>query len=166
MWRPQASCWICIWSYGYGVRRAVEWSQESSWVVVSEETLETPWYSNDWCRVLNNTSQFSSVQFSRSVVSDSLQPHELQHARPPCPSPTPGVHQNPCLRHISGCSFHFWNFVKAAGIEECHCYNFNPLLPPTSPHWGRRCQEHPLRSIFLMHSPVRAIREWGTCLQG
>ena len=37
---------------------------------------------------------FSSVQFSRSVVSDSLQPHELQHARPPCPSPTPGVHSN------------------------------------------------------------------------
>ena len=36
--------------------------------------------------------QFSSVQFSRSVVSDSLRPHELQHARPPCPSPTPGVH--------------------------------------------------------------------------
>ena len=34
----------------------------------------------------------SSVQFSRSVVSDSLRPHELQHARPPCPSPTPGVH--------------------------------------------------------------------------
>ena len=31
-------------------------------------------------------------QFSRSVVSDSLRPHELQHARPPCPSPTPGVH--------------------------------------------------------------------------
>ena len=38
----------------------------------------------------------SSVQFSRSVVSDSLQPHEPQHARPPCPSPTPGVHTNPC----------------------------------------------------------------------
>ena len=37
-----------------------------------------------------------SVQFSRSVVSDSLQPHESQHARPPCPSPTPGVHQNLC----------------------------------------------------------------------
>ena len=34
----------------------------------------------------------SSVQFSRSVVSDSLQRHESQHARPPCPSPTPGVH--------------------------------------------------------------------------
>ena len=40
--------------------------------------------------------KFSSVQFSCSVVSDSLQPHELQHARPLCPSPTPGVHPNPC----------------------------------------------------------------------
>ena len=36
----------------------------------------------------------SSVQFSRSVVSDSLRHHESQHARPPCPSPTPGVHSN------------------------------------------------------------------------
>ena len=39
---------------------------------------------------------FSSVQFSRSVVSDSLQPHGLQHARPPCPLPTPGVYSNSC----------------------------------------------------------------------
>ena len=37
---------------------------------------------------------FSSVQFSRSVVSDSLRPHESQHARPPCPSPTPGIYSN------------------------------------------------------------------------
>ena len=37
-----------------------------------------------------------SVQFSRSVVSDSLRPHESQHARPPCPSPTPGVHSSSC----------------------------------------------------------------------
>ena len=36
----------------------------------------------------------SSVQFSHSVVSDSLRPHESQYARPPCPSPTPGVHSN------------------------------------------------------------------------
>ena len=36
----------------------------------------------------------SSVQFSRSVTSDSLRPHESQHARPPCPSPTPGVHSD------------------------------------------------------------------------
>ena len=43
-----------------------------------------------------NSVQFSSVQFSHSVMSDSLQPHELQDARPPCPSPTPGVHPNSC----------------------------------------------------------------------
>ena len=39
-------------------------------------------------------SAISSVQFSHSVVSDSLPPHESQHARPPCPSPTPGVHSD------------------------------------------------------------------------
>ena len=37
-----------------------------------------------------------SVQFSRSVVSHSLRPHEPQHARPPCPSPTPGIYPNSC----------------------------------------------------------------------
>ena len=40
--------------------------------------------------------QFISVQFSRSVMSNSLQPHESQHARLPCPSPTPGVHSDSC----------------------------------------------------------------------
>ena len=49
----------------------------------------------------NQDQQFSpcalsSVQFSLSVVSDSLQPHESQHARPPWPSPTPGVHSDSC----------------------------------------------------------------------
>ena len=42
------------------------------------------------------TLRFSWVQFSYSVVSESLRPHESQHARPPCPSPTPGVYPNPC----------------------------------------------------------------------
>ena len=52
-----------------------------------------PSRSHVWVDVLTFRSlQFSSVQFSHSVVSDSLQPHELQHARPPCLSPTPGVH--------------------------------------------------------------------------
>ena len=45
---------------------------------------------------LFSSVQFSSVQFSRSVVSDSLRPHESQHARPPCPSPTPRVHSDSC----------------------------------------------------------------------
>ena len=41
-------------------------------------------------------SIFRSVQFSRSVMSDSLWPHESQYTRPPCPSPTPGVYSNSC----------------------------------------------------------------------
>ena len=40
--------------------------------------------------------QFSSVEFSHSVVSDCLQPHELQHARPPCPSPIPRIYPDSC----------------------------------------------------------------------
>ena len=48
-------------------------------------------------KVINNVPvQFSSVQSSCLVVSDSLWPHESQHARPPCPSPTPGVYTNSC----------------------------------------------------------------------
>ena len=45
---------------------------------------------------LINYVLISSVQFSHSVMSDSLQPHEPQHTRPPCPSPTPTVQPNPC----------------------------------------------------------------------
>ena len=43
-----------------------------------------------------HTKLFSSVQFSHSVVSISLRPHASQHARPPCPSPTPGAYSNSC----------------------------------------------------------------------
>ena len=43
---------------------------------------------------LGHVDCFSSVQFSRSIVTDSLWPHESQYTRPPCPSPTPGVHPN------------------------------------------------------------------------
>ena len=49
-----------------------------------------------WCLSTVILLAISSVQFSSSVVPDSLRPHEPQHARPPCPSPTPRVHPNPC----------------------------------------------------------------------
>ena len=48
----------------------------------------------DWAT--NRQTYVISVQFSHSVMSDSLQPHGLQHARPPCPSPTPGAYSNSC----------------------------------------------------------------------
>ena len=47
-----------------------------------------------WLTSIPVNISISSVQFSHSVVSDSLRPHESQHARPPCPSPTPRVHSD------------------------------------------------------------------------
>ena len=52
------------------------------------------------CHCLFLKCKFSAIQFSHSVVSDSLRPHELQHPRPPCPSPTPGVHPNSCASNL------------------------------------------------------------------
>ena len=63
---------------------------------------------------------FSSVQFSHSVVSNSLRPHELQHARPPCPSPTPGVHPNSCPSN---------RWCRAA-ITSCRPLLLLPPIPP------------------------------------
>ena len=51
-------------------------------------------YMSLYLKWISHRQHISSVQFSRSVMSDSLRPHELQHARPPCPSPTPGVHSD------------------------------------------------------------------------
>ena len=57
---------------------------------------------NYWTIILGDNGkegfkhEYSSVRFSGSVVFDSLRPHESQHARPPCPSPPPGVHSNSC----------------------------------------------------------------------
>ena len=48
------------------------------------------------CLKISKHSKFSSVQFSHSIVSDSLWPYESQRARPPCPTPTPRVHSNSC----------------------------------------------------------------------
>ena len=60
----------------------------------------------------------SSVQFSHSFVSDSLQPHGLQHARPPCPSLTPGVYPNSCLID---------SVIPSNHLSLCHPF----LLPPS-----------------------------------
>ena len=63
------------------------------WRVKTSYLLNVPQFVLIWCFLV---VQFSSVQSSCSAMSDSLWPHELQHARPPCPSPTPGVHPNSC----------------------------------------------------------------------
>ena len=57
--------------------------------------VKQKWFYQD-LRIKDTRLYYSSVQFSRSVVADSLWPHGLQHARPPCPSPAPGVYPNSC----------------------------------------------------------------------
>ena len=62
------------------------------WILATEITNRGVYINRTL--VDNHFLLFSSVQFSYSVVSNSLWPNELQHTRPPCPSPTPGVHSN------------------------------------------------------------------------
>jgi len=67
------------------------------------------WLKTQHSKNYDHGIQSHSVQFSRSVMSDSLQPHESQHARPPCPSPSPRVHSDSrpssqwCHPAISSC---------------------------------------------------------------
>ena len=81
------------WAAVYGV--AQNWTQ-LKWLSSSSSTIK----NNLLFQVSNNPAHFmfntSSVQFSRSVLSDSLWPHGLQHTRPPCPSPIPWVYSNSC----------------------------------------------------------------------
>ena len=71
--------------------------------------------------IFHSSVQFSSIWFSHSVVSDSLQPHELPHARSLCPSPTPKVYSNSCPSP--------WLVMSSNHLIFCHPL----LLPPISP---------------------------------
>ena len=104
---PQAAETTCninnTFSPGTANKCTVQWWFKK--ICKGDESLEdeeqSGWPSevdNDHLRAIIKVDplQFNSVQFSHSVVSDSLQPHESQHTRPPCPSPTPRVYPNSC----------------------------------------------------------------------
>ena len=80
--------------YSFPNLEPVCWSMSSSnccfltCIQISQEAGKEVWYSQLF--------SLHSVQFSHSVVSDSLWPHESEHSRPPCPSPTPRVYSNSC----------------------------------------------------------------------
>ena len=96
--------YFCLWDQGSGISSVIHiedsllpqyqeartynlaWQNQTNLVTSPRKSTATGTF----------TVEFSSGQFSRSVVSDSLRPHEPQHARPPCPSPTPGVHPDLC----------------------------------------------------------------------
>ena len=84
-----------IWGSGEPVLRQMYPVSDLVGVGPKVKSIEMKGKEKEARMVSSYCHQFSSVQFSRSVVSDSLQPHESQHARPPCPSPSPGVHSDP-----------------------------------------------------------------------
>ena len=65
----------------------------NKYVLDSKQSVRLSYGASNRCLPVTK-HQFCSAQFSRSVVSDCLRPHESQHARPPCPSPSPGVHSD------------------------------------------------------------------------
>ena len=81
-----------------GLENSMDWG--AWWTAVHGVTKESDMTSNYTTQQQHiwdfNVQLNDPVQFSRSVVSDSSLPHELQHARPPCPSPTPEVHSDSC----------------------------------------------------------------------
>ena len=101
---------------------------------ISTVVMCPPPQSQGWTVVVLSPSQ-SSVQFSCSVVSNFLQPHELQHSRPPCLSPTPGVHQT----HV--------HWVGDA-VQLSH-----PLLSPSPP--ALKLSQH--QGLFKWVSPLHQV---------
>ena len=96
--------------------------------------------------------QFSLVQFSCSVVSDSLWPHESQHARPPCPSPTPGVHPNSCPSS---------RWCHPAISSSVVPFSSTPPIPPSIRVFSN---ESTLARILKVHGERDLIRLLQVCL--
>ena len=97
------------------------------------------------CRIINtqfSSVQFSSVQFSHSVVSDSLRPHESQHARPPCPSPTPGVHSD---------SMSIESVMPSSHLILCHPLLLLPPIPPSIRVFSNRHSIYSSVIITVIH---------------
>ena len=115
--RSQVSFWVArgtsrfITSHCQQIGVCLEFSRETHWWQGSRASSQSstresglvwcwgmelgfPLELSKWCQPSCQVQAGSSVQFSRSVVSDSLWPHEPQYSRHPCPSPTPGVHSD------------------------------------------------------------------------
>ena len=104
------------------------------------------------------SSPIRSVQFSRSVVSNFLRPHESQHTRRPCPSPTPGVHPNPC-----------------PSSRWCHPAISSSIVPVSSCpqsfqhqgffHWvGSSHEVAKVGSLWIIHNPLNTGSDSRLCL--
>ena len=133
---------------------------------------------DSWLSVTVLRSQYhSQYQFSCSVVSNSLWPHGLQHARPPCPSPTPGACSNSCPScrwcHpiISSFVFPFYSclqsFPSSGSFPVSHFFTTSgqsigvsasaSVLPMTIQDWFRLGVQGTLKSLLQHHSSKASI---------
>ena len=120
---PSGESWLTFWERH---KRRKEFLRElSSVLIFNTQAIKG---------VLRKNIKNHSVQFSRSVLSDSLQPHESQHTRPPCPSPTPGVYSDSC-----------------PSSRWCHPTISSSVSPFSS------CQSLPASGSF----PMSQLSEWG-----
>ena len=120
---PSGESWLTFWERH---KRRKEFLRElSSVLIFNTQAIKG---------VLRKDIKNHSVQFSRSVLSDSLQPHESQHTRPPCPSPTPGVYSDSC-----------------PSSRWCHPTISSSVSPFSS------CQSLPASGSFTMSQ----LSEWG-----
>ena len=97
--RDGNNLWMCL-KWNKKVAHILVWGRFGNFpylILVNGSGWLITDYRASFCSAFLYTSRWSqSVQFSRSVMSNSLRPHEPQHARPPCPSPTPGVYSTSC----------------------------------------------------------------------
>ena len=132
------------------------------------------WILNHWTtrKVPKNT--FSSVQFSHSVVSDSLQLHEPQHARPPCPLPTPGVYSNSSTElvmpsnHLILCrpllllpsifpSIRVFSNESALCIRWPKYWNFSLNISPSNEHPGLISFKMDWLDLFAVQGTLKSL---------
>ena len=149
---------------------------------------ETDWRETGSCSDGWGHAQFSSVQFSRSVMSDSLQPHESQNSRPPCPSPTPGVYSYSCplsqwchptisssVSLFSSCLLIFPSIRVFSNESVLHVrwpkyWSFNFIISPSSEYSGLisfrmdrldfLSVQGTLKTLLQHHSSKASILRW------
>ena len=112
------------------------WTANSYNHSISMQTLHFSLVVQYWINYMRFLIQSKSVQFSHSIVSDSLQPHGLQHARPPCPSSTPRVYPNSC-----------------PSSQWCH-----PTISSSVIHFSTHLQSFPVSGSFQMSQLFINIR--------
>ena len=135
-----------------------------------------------WCLVLVPSLSYpiSSVQFSCSVVSDSLRPHESQHIRPPCPSPTPGVYSNSCLSSwwchpaisssvipLSSCpqslpNIRVFSNESTLPMRWPKCWSFNFSISPSNEHPGLISFRMDWLDLFAVQGTLKSLLQHHT----